>query len=88
MSTSGTPRRERRGGRDCTTHGRPTSSGDGGGDRLRQHPKMIISDSTCLRHTSTKTTSNLVALKAFADRGALGVVLQRRPPTDSCLCLT
>jgi hypothetical protein len=51
----------------------PTPSGNGGGDRPRQHPKMIISsDSICLGRFSTKTTSDLVALKAFADPGALG----------------
>jgi hypothetical protein len=51
---------------------RPTASGDGGGDRPRQHPKMMISsDPARLGRPSTKTTSNLVASEAFADPVAL-----------------
>jgi hypothetical protein len=51
----------------------PTPSGDGGGDRLWQHSKtMISSDPAHLGRPLTKTTSNLVALEAFADPVALG----------------
>jgi hypothetical protein len=52
---------------------RPTSSSDGGGDRLRQHPKTMISfDPAHLGHPSTETASDLVASEAFADLVALG----------------
>jgi hypothetical protein len=55
----------------CGNH--PTPSGNGGGDGPRQHQKtMISSDPTRLRRPSTKTTSDLVALEAFADPVALG----------------
>jgi hypothetical protein len=48
-------------------------SGDGGGDRFRQHPyTMISSNRMRLEHPSMKTTSDLVALEAFAYLVALG----------------
>jgi hypothetical protein len=64
-------RHERR--REHLRGNRSTPSGDGGGDRLWQHPKSkISSDSMHLGRPSTKTTSDLVASEAFTDPMALG----------------
>jgi hypothetical protein len=73
-SASGGPRRHRKATPQGASGNRPTPSGDGGGDRPRQHPKtMISSDPVRLGCPSTKTTSNLVASEAFADPVALGL---------------